>query len=243
MKPLGVKNYGSIGHIPDSRMGSGDHHCPPGQAAIATVKTRDKHDEVFAQEKLDGGNVGCCKVNGAICPLTRSGYVATTSPYPQHHRFAEWVYFYQARFDTLLQEGERVVGEWLIQAHSTRYVLPHEPFVVFDLFAADNKRLPYDELVSRLAPFEFVMPALLSRGGAFSLASALKRIEISGHGAIDPVEGVIWRVERKGQIDFLCKYVRPDKKDGIYLPEVSGREAVWNRFQDKTGIALTPCLR
>jgi len=27
-KPLGIKNYGSIGHFPGSRMGAGDHKCP-----------------------------------------------------------------------------------------------------------------------------------------------------------------------------------------------------------------------
>jgi hypothetical protein len=37
------------------------------------------------------------------------------------------------------------------------------------------------------------------------------------HGALEPIEGVMWRVERKGKVDFLCKYVRPDKQDGIYL--------------------------
>jgi len=48
------------------------------------------------------------------------------------------------------------------------------------------------------------------------------------HGALDPVEGAVWRVERKGVIDFLVKYVRPDKIDGDFLPEISGKEPVWN---------------
>jgi hypothetical protein len=34
--------------------------------------------------------------------------------------------------------------------------------------------------------------------------------------------------ERIWQVDFLVKYVRPDKLDGIYLPELSGKEPVWN---------------
>lgn len=36
------------------------------------------------------------------------------------------------------------------------------------------------------------------------------------------------RVEHKGEVDFLAKYVRPDKIDGLYLPEISGKEAIWN---------------
>lgn len=45
---------------------------------------------------------------------------------------------------------------------------------------------------------------------------------------LGPVEGAVYRVERRGEVDFLAKWVRPDKQDGCYLPEVSGGEAVWN---------------
>jgi hypothetical protein len=75
-KPLGIKNYGSIAHLPNSRMGEGNHKCHEGQARIATLKTRDKHDRVIVQEKLDGSNVGVALVNGVLCPLGRSGYLA-----------------------------------------------------------------------------------------------------------------------------------------------------------------------
>jgi hypothetical protein len=29
-------------------------------------------------------------------------------------------------------------------------------------------------------------------------------------------------------VDFLAKYVRPDKIDGCYLPEINGGHAYWN---------------
>jgi hypothetical protein len=65
-------------------------------------------------------------------------------------------------------------------------------------------------------------------GQAFGIEEMLGCLEPSGHGAMDPVEGAIWRVERKKEVDFLVKYVRHDKVDGKYLPEVSGGTAVWN---------------
>jgi hypothetical protein len=68
-KPLGIKNYGHIPHLPGSRMGPGEHHCDPGQARIATKTTRDRHDTVIVLEKLDGLNVGVARVDGTICPL------------------------------------------------------------------------------------------------------------------------------------------------------------------------------
>ena len=61
-----------------------------------------------------------------------------------------------------------------------------------------------------------------------SKKAILEKLEPSGHGAIDGVEGAVWRVERKGVVDFLGKYVRPDKVDGKYLESVTGQGPVFN---------------
>lgn len=228
-KPLGRKNYGSIAHFSGSRVGIGDHHLSEGQKRIATVKTRDKHDLVIVQEKLDGSNVGVAKINGAIVPITRAGRIASASRFDQHRHFATWAMYYRTRFDLMLSEGERVCGEWLMQAHGTRYALMHEPFVAFDIMRGDE-RVTIDELESRCAQRDFVTPLRVHYGGACSIKDALGMIEtLRGvHGAIDQQEGCVWRVERAGKVDFLAKYVRPDKRDGCYLPEMSGRDVVWN---------------
>lgn len=227
MKPLGQKSYGHIPHLPGSRLGPGDHKCHDGQAKIATVKTRDKHDLIIVQEKLDGSNVGVAKLNGRVLPLIRSGYLAEKSNYEQHHYFAKWAYQNQLRFEELLKEGERICGEWLLMAHGTRYDLKHEPFVAFDILTG-IERVTYLEFSERALKFDFVIPNLLHIGEAFSIERAVKAIEKSGHGAIDEVEGAVWRVERRGKVDFLCKYVNPQKQDGKYFPEVTGQETVWN---------------
>jgi hypothetical protein len=230
-KPLGHKSYGSIPHLPGSRLGSGDHHCPEGQARIATKQTRDAKDLVVVQEKLDGSNVGIAKVQGAILPLVRSGHHASTSPYEQHHHFAQWVAERKAQFDAILLEGERLCGEWLLQAHGTRYDLRERPpFVAFDLLYNRHERVVFAELSERLASTEIALvPALYVGPQAISIQQAMQGLAESHYGALDPVEGAIWRVEREGKVDFVVKYVRPDKVDGIYLPEVNGSGvAVWN---------------
>lgn len=225
MKPLGQKAYGSIPHLIGSRLGPGDHHCHEGQVEIATRKTRDRHDLVIVQEKLDGSCCSVAKVNGKILPLGRSGYLATTSKFEQHHYFAEWVRRNEKRFYSVLNEGERIVGEWLAMAHGTRYTLPHEPFVVFDIMNG-NERLLNCEINKRVN--DFVRPRTIHIGKAFSIEDAMKCLNVSGHGAIDQVEGAVWRVERKERFDYLAKFVRPDKQDGIYLPEVSGKDPIWH---------------
>ncbi|KAM3094156.1 RNA ligase family protein [Phormidesmis sp. 146-35] len=235
MKPLGIKNYGHIPHLPGSRLGTGDHTCNPGQAKIATKKLRDRRDQVIVQEKLDGSNVGVALLDGKLYPLIRSGYVANASPYEQHQYFYQWVWLHEDRFRSVLKNGERLIGEWLLQAHGTRYHLTHEPFVAFDVMQA-GRRVNYEEFCDRLAP-TFTIPRLIHQGEAFAIDQALTALSTSGHGAIDPVEGAIWRIERDGKFDFLCKFVRHDKQDGCYLPETYG-QIVWN-VEPKSILAIS----
>lgn len=224
-KPLGRKAYGSIPHLPGSRMGPADHHCHAGQARICLEQVRDRHDYVLIQEKLDGSCVAVARLQGQFVALGRAGYRADTSKFLMHHYFADWVRANAWRFQ-FLEEGERVVGEWLAQAHGTRYDLQgRSPFVAFDLMR-DGTRATYDVFSTRVGSF-LTTPHVLGKGPA-SLESVAEALKQSGHGALDPVEGAVWRVERKGQVDFVAKWVRSSKVDGCYLPEVSGREAVWN---------------
>lgn len=226
-KPLGQKSYGSIPHLPNSRLGIGDHYISHGQATIATVKTRDKNDVVIVQEKLDGSNCCVAKIDGRILALGRAGYLAETSVYPIHHAFFGYVKENESRFDDLLENGERVCGEFLAQAVGTKYQLNHEPFVSFDILIKTN-RLCYNDFVKRVTEFDFVTPALLHIGGSYSTESAIEAIKFSGHGAIDEVEGAIWRIERNNKVDFLAKFVHHHKQDGKYFPEISGKETIWN---------------
>jgi len=226
MKPLGHKAYGSIPHFDGSRMGPADKHCNEGHQRIMTQKARDWHDLIIVQEKVDGSNCSVANIDGVIYALTRSGYKAITSPFEQHHYFDRYVYKYVDLFRRIIYPGERIVGEWLLQAHGTRYNLPHGPFVAFDIMK-EHDRMPYIEFIKRIGD-SFPTPRLIHIGQPMKLRHAVDAIKSSGHGAVDQVEGVVYRCEREGVVDFLCKWVRPDKKDGIYLPEVSGKDAVWN---------------
>jgi hypothetical protein len=235
MKPLGMKNYGTIGHLPNSRIGPGDHHVHEGQAAICTQKLRDRHDTVTVTEKLDGSNVGVAIVNGQVLALGRAGYLAQTSKYEQHQLFADWVRLNEGRFRGLIGEGERCVGEWLCQAHGTRYELLHEPLVIFDIMRG-HARIPYGELRGRCLDANFVMPHEVSSGWPIAVDEVLALLGAGFHGAIDPVEGAVWRVERKGEFDFMAKFVRPEKQDGCYLAEISGNDAIWNWRPEPVGL-------
>ncbi len=229
VKPLGRKAYGSIGHLPNSRKGPGDHSVHEGQARICTVKTRDKHDRIIVQEKLDGSCTAVARVDGKILALGRAGYLAHTSPHLQHRYFADWVAERERLFRHILRDGERLVGEWLAQAHGTIYTfdihLTHSPWGIFDLMRG-AERATYQELRERTEGLPH--PALLHHGSLpVTVGVAMKRHE-SRRWPCEDTEGVVYRVERKGKVDFLAKWVKPTKVDGKYLPEVSGQPAVWN---------------
>ena len=228
-KPLGHKSYGSIAHLPGSRQGRDDIGINPGHARICLERKRDKYDVITVLEKLDGTNVSVAKIDNKIVPLTRSGYKAIDSPWKQHHMFHDWVgdhleYFYW------LNAGERLCGEWLAQAHGTRYKLFHDPFVAFDIMKNGHIRSLFSELEERKDK-RIVTPHVLWRGDSCSIKTAMERLgEYGYHGAIDKCEGAVWRVERNREVDFLAKYVRTDKIDGKYLFDENGnqKEPLWN---------------
>ena len=89
-----------------------------------------------------------------------------------------------------------------------------------------------DFLEDKVHRHDFIPVKLISYGPSISIDEAMSRAKISGHGAIDKVEGVVWRCEKNGNVDFLAKYVRGDKEDGLYLPERNSEytEPTWNTF-------------
>lgn len=216
-KPLGRKAYGSIGHIHGSRLGPGDHHVHEGQSAYCTTKA-PKDKKVWVQTKLDGSCVSAALLDtGELVALGRAGYLARTSNYAMHHMWADWVDRYAEDFRHVLQPGERIVGEWLAQAHGTRYELNgRDPFVAFDIFHAE-KRLPFKTFRDRTFD-RFVLPDTMI--GPSDPVEAMNRLYAYG---ADQPEGVVYRVESAKGVDFLAKWVRPDKVDGGLLDQ-----NIWN---------------
>lgn len=222
--------YGSIPHLFASNAG-GDKFINIEKHRIATEKARDKHDLVIVQEKADGGNCAVLKKDGVLLPLVRSGHLCSSSEYLQHRIFHDWVMMHYNKFE-FLKEGERLCGEWMIQAHGTVYDIRH-PFVVFDIIkdgGEDRKggyRLNYHDFMERL-PSCFTTPKVLNMGGPCSISEAMLKLGNLGYlRAVEETEGAVWRVERDGKIDFLAKYLRrPPDTIGRYLGE--GKKEVWN---------------
>ncbi len=223
--PLGRKAYFKIAHLPGSRTGSADRTAPA-ELAERCLRAPRPGEELLVQEKLDGSCVAVARVGGAVLALGREGTLASLSLNPGRQMFAAWVAQRSALFARLLRDGEWLVGEWLALAHSTRYDLRHEPFVVFDGFLR-GEQSTFDMLSERLQG-ALPQPTLLHRGGALNIEAMLAKLGSGGHGAREAPEGAVWRLERQGRVVGMAKYVRGDKVDGALLPENSGQDAVWN---------------
>jgi len=213
-----------------------DYHIHKGQEAILTEKLRDKNDRVIVTEKLDGSNVAVARKNGSVFALTRAGYEASTSPYPMHHAFADWV---RLRDWSNLPDGFRVSGEWMHTAHGTMYA-PTDLLICFDAFGQDNRRLPHDEARAMFSALGLCGAHVISDGPPVSVDRALSILgEVGFHGATEQIEGAVWRCERRGVFDFMAKFVRHEKVDGKYLDSVTGKEpVVMARIEDATGGAV-----
>ncbi len=230
-KPLGGKAYGSIGHLPNSRLGPGDWSVHEGQFRILTEKPR-KGDRIIVTEKLDGACMAVANIDGEIVPLTRAGYRARHGRYEHLQIFEVFVMRRYAQFEAMLKPGERLAGEWLALAHGTAYDTGHEgfaPFVPFDLFRGKDRVLR-DEFMSRCDVAGMRTAAWVADGPSpVPVEVALKRLgEFGQHGSAEPVEGIVYRCEREGRVDFLAKWVRPDKEDGKYLANLRGCAERWH---------------
>lgn len=225
------KGYGSIPHLPGSRMHNReDKGLNTGQVKILTEKKRDRHDRIIIQEKLDGSCVGVIRINSNIIPITRSGFTALSSPHRQHHMFHSWAMERSDLFLKILNDGERLMGEWLAMAHGILYKIDGDPFFAFDILDG-IKRLPFDAFKHRVNG-SFQLPVTLSDGPVLPLDELTELIKVSHHGG-EFSEGAIYRCERNGEVDFLGKYVNPVHICGKYFSETP-EKLIWNWNQNKS---------
>ncbi len=165
----------------------------------------------------------------AITRVRQSTTSTTTSRTTSPPTNREWL--------QVLTPGQRIIGDWLGQAHGTRYDIeePHEAFVVFDLMEGQTRQ-PWSVVVEAAIHLPVSLPGYLRTHEPMEPVAAFETL-IAHH--IIPMtppeqpEGVVFRLERRGKVEFLAKWVRPDFVPGVHLSEISGEPDVWNfRFMD-----------
>lgn len=229
---LGEKVYHHIGHLPSSRVGPGDHTVDPGTARMFTdiVAWKGVQEHITIQEKLDGSCVSVIRNGEEIIPALRSGHRAETSPWEQHHRFAAYVSARWAAFRSLLRPNERVVGEWMAQAHGIRYGQLTDLFYVFDI-RSDGVWLPALDVKRRCDQWNIETVPLLYYGPPLALEHIKRLTNRSAFRSKGCAEGAVLRREFNGRCVDIAKYVRQDHCPGIYIPGTENAvtsEPVWH---------------
>tara|TARA_Y100000310_G_scaffold311701_1_gene358241 strand:- start:878 stop:1630 length:753 start_codon:yes stop_codon:yes gene_type:complete len=228
VRPLGRKAYGSIGHLPGSNTGPTDSTVPEGQSKICQKKARPG-DEIIIMEKLDGTCVSVANIDGCIVPLVRAGYIADTSPHYVHHLFFDWVGKHAELFKDL-PDRWRIVGEWMPMTHGTLYAWQGSPWVCFDVFNERNERLVWSEAKQWIERCGQRPASTIENDGQPMTATKayLCRLPTGGfYNAIAKPEGVVYRVEREGKVDFMAKWVHRSFVPGRYLSSVTGGAPIW----------------
>ena len=221
--------YGRIPHLPGSAMSSDDIVADRELAELCLSRA----SRVRIEEKLDGSCVAVWATEDRLVATARSGNPCEESSLVQHRLFAHWAAAHASCFHRVLREGERVVGEWLALAHGTRYELQGEPFVALEIVGRDGVSTP--DARERLQRSGFVVPRIVHEGSPIPVSEVVARLEPSGHGALDPVEGAVWKVWPADSSLARAKYVLKGKHVGCYLPE-NGKPPHWNWRPDDPSV-------
>ena len=241
MKTIKGKLYGSIPHMPGScNYQERDVYIDDTSYRIAIGEIKPKNSKeypnVYVTEKMDGS---CCGVilteDNQVVALTRAGNTAWSSPYYQHHVFAQWVLENEDQFRKMMFPGQRIVGEWVLQLHSTMY--REAGFYLFDVFDSDNTKCCY-EVVKSVVEHQYMallkLPRLVAKSeGKGSKLSPNNCFYLAQRESAYSPEGLVYTVEAAstvehgGKVLFKCKWVRPGYEPGKYM-----KDEVWQPFSN-----------
>lgn len=197
------KAFASVQHILGSKMiDAEDKLLGAEQIKWLTQRQRVSADMVIVTEKVDGMNAAVLRRGDLLHPLIKKGYDCRANPLPWINAFADFVEKNETRFMHVLEDGERICGEWMIKTHTLSYKLTHEPFVAFDIIK-DAERLTYLVFRERAALDNFVVAGLVHMGEAIPPEMALQLLGSGYHGVIGEPEGVVYRYE-DSQRRYIC---------------------------------------
>lgn len=201
------RSFGHISHLPGSKMRDDDTLLGENEINLLIGRRKDPLDRVIITEKIDGMNASVLREGDKLWPLSRKGYDVRSNPNPWIRIFANYVEDNYNRFMNLLNDGERVCGEWMIKTHTVKYDLKTEPFILFDLINGINRSL-YSDFHYRVHQYHFPTTGLVHIGESIDPITALQILKEGYHGAEDYPEGIVYKYESYKN-GFICsgKYV------------------------------------
>lgn len=207
-------NFGSIGHLKGSKLiDSKDKLLSEKEQYKYTICKRNKKDLVIITEKIDGMNAGVIKRNGLIYPINRNGYDSRTMGTVHKElqllgiEWAKWVDSNYLKYNSILQEGERLVFENCIMQHTLKYEFKDEPVFLLAKYNSDNKKISFNELLSLARTYSIQQPPVLNIGVAISPEIIIQQYPKGIVGVKGEIEGIVYNYEHNGTHESCAKYV------------------------------------
>lgn len=207
-------NFGSIGHIDGSKMlDNKDKLLSIEEQSKYTVRKRDTKDLVIISEKIDGMNAGVVKKNGFLYPVNRQGFdvrimgSVNKELVKLGHEWAKWVDDNYLLYDSILEEGERLVFENCIIQHTLKYKFRYSPVFILAKYKSNNKRINYETLTELARKNNIQQPPLLNIGLALPPQLVIEQYPKGLVGVQGKIEGIVYNYEHNGQHESCAKFV------------------------------------
>ncbi|MDF2879685.1 MAG: hypothetical protein K0R54_242 [Clostridiaceae bacterium] len=208
------KNFGHIGHLWGSKMlDNEDKLLSEVEQRKYTVSKRNKSDVVIITEKIDGMNAGVVKKNGNLYPINRKGYDTRIMGMVQKElellgkEWAIWVDNHYSLYNSILNEGERLVFENCILQHTLKYCFKHEPVFLLAKYNSNNMRINYKELSELAFKNNIQQPPLLNVGIALPAQMIIEQYPKGLVGVKGNIEGIVYNYEHNGKHESCAKFV------------------------------------
>lgn len=208
------RNFGNIGHLSGSIMiDDEDKLLNEDEQRKYTICKRIGTDTVIIAEKIDGMNAGVLKKNGYLYPINRKGYDSRIMGIVKKElellgkEWALWVDNHYSLYDSILNEGERLVFENCILQHTLKYKFKREPVFLLAKYNSNNKRINYKELSELALINNIQQPPLLNIGIALPPQMIIEQYPKGLVGVQGHIEGVVYSYEHNGEHESCAKFV------------------------------------
>lgn len=208
------KNFGHISHLTGSKLiDDEDKLLSEEEQNKYTLSKRDRNDLVIIFEKIDGMNAGVIKKNGVLYPINRKGYdtrnMGLINPDLEllGNEWAKWVDAHYLKYDSILEEGERLVFENCILQHTLQYKFKCEPVFLLAKYDVKNKKINHTQLTSLATKNDISQPPVLNIGVAIPPQLIIQQYPKGIIGVHGLMEGIVYNYEHNGEHESCAKFV------------------------------------
>jgi predicted kinase len=167
-------------------------------------------EEVIAQEKIDGANLGFSLVDNKIVAQNRSHYV-NSAYHPQFKKLDNYIEKHSSELYEIFEKGDYILfGEWMAMKHSIHYKYLSDVFILFDIFDKQTQTFLTNDKMKEIIKNTTIKTVPILYKGKLSLTELKNMINNKSQFYDGQIEGVYVRKEDEKSVVARGKIVRSD---------------------------------